>query len=138
MKNVDVDLDAIRSTKYLHEFDRELQCPAWGYPTEGAYYRDASSADSVFAIRIPCLVIHAEDDPVSVLSVRGLSTKAKMLQIVANEAVPYDEIKQNPQVVACSTSVGGHLAWFELGGSRWFAKPVRPIVFAANNGGAEL
>ena len=43
---------------------RVVQGPTWGYPTEGAYYRDASSADSVFAVRIPLLAINAEDDPV--------------------------------------------------------------------------
>jgi predicted alpha/beta-fold hydrolase len=44
---------------------RYVQGPTWGYPTEGAYYRDASSVDSLLAIRIPFLALHAEDDPVS-------------------------------------------------------------------------
>lgn len=42
-----------------------LQCPTWGYPTEGAYYRDAASTDSLMSIRIPFLSVQAEDDPVS-------------------------------------------------------------------------
>jgi hypothetical protein len=42
----------------------EIQCPIWGYPTEDAYYRDASSANAVLAIQIPFLAIQAEDDPV--------------------------------------------------------------------------
>ena len=44
---------------------RELQGPTWGYPTEGAYYRDASSSDALLAVRIPLFALHAEDDPVS-------------------------------------------------------------------------
>jgi hypothetical protein len=48
------------NTKY-----RVIQAPTWGYPTEGAYYRDAQSVDAVLAIRIPFLAISAEDDPVS-------------------------------------------------------------------------
>lgn len=44
---------------------RAVQCALWGYPTEGAYYRDASSTDALLAIRIPFLAINAEDDPVS-------------------------------------------------------------------------
>ena len=63
-KNPRVNVERVRAIKYLHEFDRELQGPTWGYPTEGAYYRDASSVDSVFAIRIPFFAISAEDDPV--------------------------------------------------------------------------
>lgn len=42
-----------------------LQCPTWGYPTEGAYYRDATSTDAMLNIRIPFLCVQAEDDPVS-------------------------------------------------------------------------
>ncbi len=45
---------------------------SWGYPTEDAYYRDASSSDSVLSIRIPFLAIAAADDPVTNL---GLSTQ---------------------------------------------------------------
>jgi len=40
-----------------------------------------------------------------------------------NEAIPYEEFKKNPYTVICTTSLGGHLSWFERGGSRWHAKP---------------
>ncbi|KAB5575675.1 hypothetical protein GE09DRAFT_600184 [Coniochaeta sp. 2T2.1] len=33
-------------------------------------------------------------------------------------------MKQNPYTVLCSTSLGGHLSWFEIGGGRWHAKPI--------------
>ena len=64
-KNPKLDLERIDKIKYLHEFDREVQCPAWGYPTEGAYYRDSASVDSLIAVRIPLFAINATDDPVS-------------------------------------------------------------------------
>lgn len=60
-----VDVERVRSSVYLHEFDRALQAPVWGFPTETAYYRDASSIDSLFAIKIPFFAINSEDDPVS-------------------------------------------------------------------------
>lgn len=56
------DSPAIILCLMLH---RDVQGPTWGYPTEGAYYRDASCADSVLAVRIPLFAIHAEDDPVN-------------------------------------------------------------------------
>ncbi|KAH7318490.1 Alpha/Beta hydrolase protein [Stachybotrys elegans] len=102
-----LDLDAIEKATYLHEFDRLVQCPSWGYPTEDAYYRDASSSDSVMAIRIPFVALHATDDPIAV-----------------NEAVPYHEFRQNPNTVLITTSLGGHLCWFETGGSRWHSRPI--------------
>ena len=46
-------------------------------------------------------------------------------KIAIHEATPYDEIRQNPYTVLCVTSMGGHLSWFEFGGGRWHAKPVR-------------
>ncbi|KAK4889858.1 hypothetical protein LTR27_011371 [Elasticomyces elasticus] len=104
--NKSISEERIVKLKYLHEFDREVQCATWGYPTETAYYRDATSADSVLDIRIPTFVIHAKDDP-----------------IACDESVPYEEVRQNPYVVLCATSGGGHLSWFELGGGRWHAKP---------------
>jgi len=45
-------------------------------------------------------------------------------QIAVHEAVPYEECKQNPHTVICTTSLGGHLSWFQLGGGRWHAHPV--------------
>jgi hypothetical protein len=49
---------------------------------------------------------------------------ADFLQIAVNEALPKNEVKQTPYGVLCTTSLGGHLSWFELGGGRWFAKAV--------------
>jgi predicted alpha/beta-fold hydrolase len=67
LKNEAVDEKKVRACKYLYEFDRHVQCPTWGYPTEGAYYRDAQSVDALCAVRIPFLGINAEDDPVCLL-----------------------------------------------------------------------
>ena len=122
-KNPKINVAEVRKLKYLHEFDREVQGPTWGYPTENSYYRDASSSDSVLAIRIPFLAIHAEDDPVSYESLFRDST-TNFVQIAVNEALPRNEVKQTPYGVLCTTSLGGHLSWFELGGGRWFAKAV--------------
>lgn len=99
--------ERIRKLKYLKDFDREVQCAAWGYPTEGAYYRDASSSDAVLAVRIPVMCLHSQDDP-----------------IACDEAVPAREIEQNPYVVMVSTRSGGHLGWYEGHGKRWHQKPV--------------
>jgi predicted alpha/beta-fold hydrolase len=51
------------SLRIKADFDRR-RTVTWGYPTENAYYRDASSADAVLAVRIPFLAISALDDPV--------------------------------------------------------------------------
>ncbi|KAK8066372.1 hypothetical protein PG997_013119 [Apiospora hydei] len=106
-KFTDLSMEELTKLTYLYEFDRVVQCAAWGYPTEDAYYRDASSVDSVLAIRIPYLAINCTDDPIS-----------------AAESWPVGEIKANPYAVLCGTSLGGHLGWFEIGGGRWHSKPI--------------
>lgn len=108
--NTSLDADRIRSVKHLYEFDREVQCATWGYPTEGAYYRDASSSDNVLAVKIPYLAIHAKDDP-----------------IACDAAVPYEEFRVNPYTVCLATAGGGHLGGYEFGGGRWFVKPVSQV-----------
>lgn len=49
-------------------------------------------------------------------------------QIALKEAIPYGEFQQNPHTVLCTTSLGGHLCWFESGGGRWHAKPVNNFL----------
>ena len=71
-KDSKLDFAKIRQAKYLHEFDRDVQGPSWGYPSVGAYYRDASSVDSLLAVRIPLFAISAKDDPVSHISESSL------------------------------------------------------------------
>ncbi|EJP68519.1 hypothetical protein MY5147_002777 [Beauveria neobassiana] len=110
-KHTNLDLEAIKRITYLHDFDREVQCPTWGYPTESAYYRDASSCDSVLSIRIPFLAVNAKDDPIAV-----------------GAALPYQEFRQNPNTILLTTSLGGHLCWFEWGGTRWLTKPVNNFL----------
>ncbi|KAK4242489.1 Alpha/Beta hydrolase protein [Achaetomium macrosporum] len=107
LKHTNLNFDQIQNVTYLHEFDREVQTVTWGYPTENAYYRDASSSDAVLAIRIPFLAISALDDPIAV-----------------REAIPFQEFTQNPYTVLLTTSLGGHLSWFEMGGGRWHARPI--------------
>jgi len=63
-----ISWERIRACRYLHEFDRELQGPTWGYPTEGAYYRDSTSVDAMLNAKVPLFIINAEDDPVSLPS----------------------------------------------------------------------
>jgi hypothetical protein len=51
-----------------------------------------------------------------------------IFQIATKEALPLQEFAQNPFAVLCTTALGGHLSWFESGGERWFAKPVRQVL----------
>ncbi|KAI0471082.1 Alpha/Beta hydrolase protein [Xylariaceae sp. FL0804] len=106
-KYTNVDMSDLFRVTYLYEFDRAYQCPTWGYPTVDAYYRDASSVDTLLGVRVPLLALNALDDP-----------------IATHLALPLHEARQNPNVVLCTTSLGGHLGYFESDGGRWHAKPI--------------
>lgn len=49
------------------------------------------------------------------------------MKVAVQEAIPYQEVQQNPFTVLCTTRLGGHLGWFENGAGRWFAKPVSEL-----------
>lgn len=70
MSLIGTQLSTTLAHSILTSMNSALQCPTWGYPTEGAYYRDAASTDSLMGIRIPFLSVQAEDDPVSEHSYR--------------------------------------------------------------------
>ena len=92
---------------------------------KGAYYRDASSVDSLLAVRIPLFAVNSSDDPVGYRA-PGIpcSSSLTRFQVALKQAMPYLEVQQTPYAVLCMTSMGGHLSYWEIGGSRWHVKPV--------------
>lgn len=80
--------------------------PPFPFASAEDYYRWASSHDIAGDVKVPLLVIHAEDDP-----------------IVQEIPCPTQE---SPYVSVFVTPGGGHLGWFESSPSaRWFGKPDR-------------
>jgi predicted alpha/beta-fold hydrolase len=117
--NPAISLNTYNQVLKLHS---DLTARIFNYATVGAYYRDASSVDNLLKIRVPAFIVHATDDPVCLIPFS--KTPKLKSQIAVDEAVPYDEVKANPFCFMTTTSVGGHLSWFEVGGGRWFAKVV--------------
>jgi hypothetical protein len=113
--NKGVDVAKVEKAKYLHEFDRYVQCPTWGYPTEGAYYRDSQSVDAVCAVRIPFLGINAEDDPVCFhvsYFFSPLSYLSVLMQFIRSRikpVCPHRKFKQTPI----------HFSALQIGADTW-------------------
>ncbi|KAG6616106.1 putative serine protease family S33 [Phytophthora cinnamomi] len=92
-----VDLEAIKATRTVRDFDDTLTKYVFHYDTVDDYYDDAGSVKKLGGVRVPLLCINAEDDPISISS-----------------ALPKeDEVKANPNVILCTTKSGGHLAFYE-------------------------
>ncbi|KAG7389239.1 hypothetical protein PHYPSEUDO_010797 [Phytophthora pseudosyringae] len=92
-----VDLEAIKATRTVRDFDDTLTKYVFHYDTVDDYYSDAGSVKKLGGVRVPLLCINAEDDPISIRS-----------------ALPKDdEVEANPNIILCTTKSGGHLAFYE-------------------------
>ncbi|POM76305.1 Serine protease family S33 [Phytophthora palmivora] len=92
-----VDLEAIKATRTVRDFDDTLTKYVFHYDTVDDYYNDAGSVKKLGGVKVPLLCINAEDDPISISS-----------------ALPKDaEVEANPNVILCTTKSGGHLAFYE-------------------------
>ncbi|KAF3922659.1 hypothetical protein ABW21_db0202325 [Orbilia brochopaga] len=105
--NPAINPDLVRSSVYLYDYDHHCTAKAFGFRTAGEYYRASTSVDRLIDVKVPTLIINAEEDPISL-----------------QEAFPRLEAEANPYLCFVTTSIGGHLGWFEWGGGRWFPKPI--------------
>jgi predicted alpha/beta-fold hydrolase len=57
------DVRALRRVKTIREYDAHVIVPMHGFASTRDYYDRASSAPHLKNIRVPTLIVHAEDDP---------------------------------------------------------------------------
>ncbi len=87
----------LASIKRFRSYDRDVIVPMHGFPDVDRYYEDASAGPWLSKIRVPTLVLHADDDPmVPIRTVRPWLAHASRA------------------VRARSSLHGGHIGW--LGG----------------------
>ncbi|SCU95462.1 LAME_0F12244g1_1 [Lachancea meyersii CBS 8951] len=97
-------LDKVTS---VEQFDNWFTSRMFGFNGSYEYYRYGTSSNRVPLIRTPTLAISASDDP-----------------IVGQESLPTREIEGNPYTLLIESSKGGHVAWFDASGERWYEVPL--------------
>lgn len=117
--NPNINLEEVRATTYLAEYDHYCTARVYGFRTGGEYYRASGSVDKLLNVRVPTLIINAEDDPIAL-----------------KQAFPKWETQANEYLCFVTTSTGGHIGWFEAWGERWFPKPI--MGFLDKMGGLEV
>jgi len=100
------DVDGAVRARTLREFDDALTAPLHGFADSTDYYSRCASAGFLHAIRVPTLLIHAEDDPFQ---------RAR--------DVPWAAIRGNPRLIQAISRTGGHVAF--IAGLPW-----RPVFWA--------
>lgn len=90
----------------IWEFDHVVTAPAFGFESAADYYARSSAAAYLDRIRIPALLIEAEDDPFIPWSV------------YADNPV----FEQNEHLELLASRAGGHVAFLAQGGPRFWAE----------------
>lgn len=88
------DLSRLPQIRNLREFDEEFTSIAGGFLNASDYYTRASSIRVVANIRIPTLIIHAEDDP-----------------FIPFDPLRHADFSENPYLMLVKTERGGHVAF---------------------------
>jgi len=86
--------NGIRRLKTIRAFDDKFVAPAFGFAGADDYYTKASSLPYIQHVRIPTLIIHAQDDP-----------------FIPFAPLRDPAIEANPYVLLLSPERGGHVAF---------------------------
>ncbi len=92
-----LDANAIRKARTLRDFDQIVTAPTFGFASAEEYYERSSSGPKLSRIKVPTLLLSAEDDPLAPASL-----------------LPVD-VLNNPRLQVLRTQHGGHVGW--VGGS---------------------
>ena len=88
------DSAGLRRIRTIRQFDARHIAPAFGFESVDDYYAKASSLPFLGRIRIPTLIIHAQDDP-----------------FIPFAPLRDPSIASNPYVLLIGTERGGHVAF---------------------------
>jgi uncharacterized protein len=103
------DLERARKARSFREFDDAVTAPLHGFADALDYYTRSSSAQFIPRIRVPTLLLHAEDDP-----------------FLPPSAIPREAMAQNPMVTASIQKTGGHVGFI-------CGTPRAPVFWAESN-----
>jgi uncharacterized protein len=108
----------LRRKRSLWEVDDRFTAPLWGFGTAANYYRSQSALRFLERIRIPGLLVQAEDDP-----------------FIPFRVFDCDGLRGNPCLKVLATRHGGHLGFLTRRGPRfWHEKPVLDWILTEQSG----
>lgn len=92
------DLSHLKSIRTIRDFDERYTAETHGFSGADDYYWKSSSIRTMDRIRVPTLIIHAEDDP-----------------FIPFKPLQNPALTENPYILFVATQRGGHVAF--LGGT---------------------
>lgn len=88
------DITGLRRVRTIRDFDERFTARHGGFIDANDYYTQSSALNFIRHIRIPTLIIHAQDDP-----------------FIPFESFRHPDIKGNPNVILLAPESGGHVAF---------------------------
>lgn len=118
--------DGLKEVKTIWEFDDRFTAPLFGFGTAENYYATQSAVHFLHAIRVPTLVIHAQDDP-----------------LVPFEVYRHPAFQRNPALTLIAPEFGGHLGFLSRRRPRFWLDTValdwmEQVVSASSMSGADV
>jgi uncharacterized protein len=96
-----LDVKLFQTIKTIRDFDDLYTAPSNGFQNAEDYYRKCSSVFFIQYIKVPTLIINAQDDP-----------------FLSPQCFPFDEANANPYIDLYDPKFGGHVGfWSEKGKS---------------------
>lgn len=90
----ELDFKSLRRIRTIREFDDQFTARSHGFRDVADYYHRASSLRVIDKIRVPTLIIHAEDDP-----------------FIPFAPLQHEAVTNNPNILLIATERGGHVAF---------------------------
>lgn len=101
------NLEGIASVKTVYDFDDRFTAKSFGFGTADRYYATQSSNQFLASIRVPCLLVHAQDDP-----------------MIPFDVYRHPAFEQNPCLRLVAVEHGGHLGFLSRSKPRFWLDSV--------------
>jgi uncharacterized protein len=105
LMEVSYTLEAFETIRTLIDFDNAYTAPAFGYRDAFDYYTHASANRHLHNVRVPSLVIHAQDDP-----------------FIPFKVFDHPAFRENPNLHLLAPRFGGHVAFVSRHNPRFWAE----------------
>ncbi len=106
--------EGLPKPRSIWQFDELVTAPAFGFRNAADYYEQASSARFLGRIRVPALIIQAQDDP-----------------FIPFEAFDLPALRENPWLRFIGPRRGGHVAFLARGRPRFWGQEQAVRFFRA-------
>ncbi|CAD8115992.1 unnamed protein product [Paramecium sonneborni] len=107
-KTKGIQIEEALQAKNTYQFDELITRRLFDFDSPEQLYSNIGCGNYIKDVKVPVFIMHAKDDP-----------------IVPQFLVPYDQIKQNPNIIVALTNKGAHVEWFTgFKPQRWIMNPI--------------